>query len=46
MPKNQENTSSRIGGIASRALRGKKISQRELKSLAGSVLTQRPDKKS
>ena len=42
MAKN-EKTSSRIGKLASKALRDLNASKRE-KSLAGSVLTQRPDR--
>jgi len=43
MAKN-EKTSKRVGAIAAKVLRGEKVTQAELKSLAGSVLTQAPDK--
>lgn len=43
MPKN-EKTSKRIGKIASKVLRDQRYSKAS-KSLAGSALTQRPDKK-
>ncbi len=43
MAKN-EKTSSRVGRLASEALRDKNASKRE-KSIAGSTLSQRPDKK-
>jgi hypothetical protein len=39
-----ERTSKRMGKIASKALR-RKTSSKTTKSLAGSVLTQRPDRK-
>ena len=39
-----EKTSKRVGKIASKALRSKGTSK-ATKSLAGSVLTQRPDRK-
>ena len=39
-----EKTSKRVGKLASKALRDKKASKRE-KSLGGSALTQRPDRK-
>jgi hypothetical protein len=44
MPKN-EKTSKRVGVIASKGLRGEQLTKKEVKTLAGSVLTQRPDKK-
>jgi hypothetical protein len=44
MPKN-EKTSKRVGVIASKGLRGEKLTKKEVKTLAGSVLTQRPDRK-
>lgn len=40
-----EKTSTRVGKIASKALSGKPVTKKEVKSLAGSVLTQRPNKK-
>ncbi|MGR3293268.1 MAG: hypothetical protein ACUZ9M_04540 [Candidatus Scalindua sp.] len=43
MAKN-EKTSKRVGRIASKTLRSKRSSE-DSKSLAGSALTQRPDKK-
>jgi hypothetical protein len=43
MPKN-EKSSKRLGTLASKVLRSKK-SSKDSKSLAGSVLTQRPDRK-
>lgn len=43
MAKN-EKTSKRIGSIASKVLRSKK-SSKDSKRLAGSALTQRPDRK-
>lgn len=42
MAKN-EKTSKRVGSIASKVLRSKR-SSRDSKSLAGTALTQRPDK--
>ena len=45
MAKN-EKTSMAIGAIASRALKNpEKVTNTEIKKLAGSALTQRPDKK-
>ena len=44
MAKN-EKTSARVASIASKALQGKPITRKEVKSLAASVLTQAPDKK-
>jgi len=44
MAKN-EKTSKRVGKIASKLLRGKRT-PKKTKSVAGSALTQRPDKKS
>ena len=45
MSKN-EKSSQKVGTIASKALQNpKSVSPKEIKSLAGSVLTQRPDKK-
>lgn len=41
-----EKTSKALGSIASKALKNpKSISQKDVRRLAGSVLTQRPDKK-
>lgn len=41
-----EKSGSKVGKIASKALQDpKSVSPREIKSLAGSVLTQRPNKK-
>lgn len=40
-----EKTSLRIAKIASKVLRNEKVSKSQIKSLAGSVLTQAPDKK-
>lgn len=41
-----EKSGSKVGTIASKALQNpKSVSPREIKSLAGSVLTQRPNKK-
>ena len=40
-----EKSSAKVSKIASKALRGEKVTKKEIKSLAGSVLTQRPDKK-
>ena len=41
-----EKSGSKVGSIASKALQNpKSVSPREIKSLAGSVLTQRPNKK-
>lgn len=44
MSKN-ERTSKKVGTIASRGLRGESLTKKEVKTLAASVLTQRPDKK-
>lgn len=44
MAKN-EKTSSKIGTIASKGLKGEKLTKTEIKSLSASVLTQRPDRK-
>lgn len=44
MSKN-EHTSKKVGTIASKALKGLHITKKEIKTLAASVLTQRPDKK-
>lgn len=42
-----EKTSTRLGRLASKALRGEKLTKKEIKELAGSVLVQRrPLKKS
>ena len=43
--KSNEKTGNKAGKIASKVLRGKKVSSSDLKSLAGSALTQRPNKK-
>jgi methyl coenzyme M reductase subunit C len=40
-----EQTSNRIGKIASKILRGENVPKKDVKSVAASVLTQRPDKK-
>jgi hypothetical protein len=41
-----ETSGSRVGHIASQALRNpKSVTPKQIKSLAGSVLTQRPDKR-
>jgi hypothetical protein len=41
-----EKTSKTIGSIASKALKNpKSVSQKDVRRLAGSVLTQRPDRK-
>jgi hypothetical protein len=40
-----EKTSKKIGSIASKGLKGEKLTKKEIKSLSASVLTQRPDKK-
>ncbi len=41
-----EKTSRRMGTLASKALKGKKkLSKKEIQSLGGGLLTQRPDKK-
>jgi hypothetical protein len=40
-----EKSSKRVAKIASKVLRGEKATKKEMKSLAGSVLTQRPDHK-
>jgi hypothetical protein len=44
MAKN-EKTGKRIGTIASKAIRGEKLTPGETKSLGASALTQRPDHK-
>lgn len=44
MAKN-EKTSLKIARIASKVLRGKPVTPKEIKQLAGSTLTQRKDKK-
>ncbi len=44
MAKN-ERTSKKVATIASKALRGEKVTKKEIKTIAASVLTQRPDKK-
>jgi len=44
MAKN-EKSSKNLGSIASKVLKGEKVTKKDLKSLAGSVLTQRPDKR-
>ena len=44
MSKN-ERTSKSVGTIASKGLRGESLTKKEVKTLAGSILTQRPDKK-
>jgi len=41
---NNEKTSKRVGSLAARALKDPKASKRE-KTLAGSVLSQRPDRR-
>lgn len=40
-----EKSSPKVAKIASKALKSGKATSKEIKSLAGSVLTQRPDKK-
>ena len=40
-----EKTSKRLAKIASKALKGEKLTKAEIKALGGSVLTQAPDKK-
>lgn len=40
-----EKTGDRVGTIASKALRGKRLTKAETKSLAASALTQRPNKR-
>jgi hypothetical protein len=40
-----EKTGTKAGTIASKVLRDVKVSKKELKTLAGSALTQRPNKK-
>lgn len=45
MAKN-EKTSKRMGTLASKALKGKKkLTKKQIQSLGGGLLTQRPDKK-
>lgn len=44
MSERNEKTSARVAAIASAVLRGEKISDEDLKSLAASALTQAPDK--
>lgn len=44
MPKN-EKSSPKVLKVASKALRGKQITRKEIKALAGSVLTQGADQK-
>lgn len=44
MSKNEQ-TSKKVGTIASKALRGIHITKKEIAALAASVLTQRPNKK-
>ena len=44
MSKNEQ-TSSRVATLASKALRGGHLTPKEVKSLAGGLLTQAPDKK-
>lgn len=44
MAKN-EKTSKKVAQIASKILKGKPATKKQIKSVAGSALTQRPDKK-